>query len=177
MFKKLYADQLHKIKNKVDIFYAKSFDHISDWKSVFKSISKISNKGTCIYIKHHSFFSYLGPHRYSSTFIPWGHLLLNDSDYKKYVDMYHPERKEKMENFFFKELTYPRITINELFKIAKEYDFIPHLIVNEPMKNSQKIAKFISDIPNFWNIIKSNYPDYSSDEVLSGRIHIILIKI
>ena len=86
---------MHKIKIKLIFFYAKSFDHISDWKSVFKSISKISNKGTCIYIKHHSFFSYLGPHRYSSTFIPWGHLLLNDSDYKKYVDMYHPERKEK----------------------------------------------------------------------------------
>ena len=34
-----------------------------------------------MFIKHNSFFSYNGAHRYASTFIPWGHVLLNDKDY------------------------------------------------------------------------------------------------
>ena len=82
-----------------------------------------------------------------------------------------------MKNFYFKELTYPRITTNELFKIAQKFNFIPHLSINEPMKNINKITNFINDVPNFWKLIKKNYPDVSSDEVLSGRIHIILKKI
>jgi hypothetical protein len=176
-FKKLYAHELHKINKKVDIFYAKSLDHISNWEEIFRSISKISKKNTIIYIKHHSFFSYLGPHRYSSTFIPWGHLLLNDKEYCDYVGKFHTDREKQMKNFYFKELTYPRITTNELFKIAQKFNFIPHLSINEPMKNINKITNFINDVPNFWKLIKKNYPDVSSDEVLSGRIHIILKKI
>ena len=35
-------------------------------------------------IKHNSFFSYNGAHRYASTFIPWGHVYLNDKEMIKY---------------------------------------------------------------------------------------------
>ncbi len=177
IFKKLFANELHKIKENIDIFYAKSFDHISDWEKIFQSISKISKKNSIIYIKHHSFFSYLGPHRYASTFIPWGHLLLTDKEYIKYVDKFHSDRNTQMKAFFFNELTYPRTTLSQLYIIAQRHKFVPHVCINEPMKNINQITKFIDDVPNFWKIIKNNYPEVSSDEVLSGRIHIILKKI
>ena len=79
---------------------------------MFKIFSKITKKNSLIIFKHRSFFSYLGPHRYSSSGIPWGHVLLNDKDYVRYINQFHKERSKEMTNFFFKGLSYPRYTVN-----------------------------------------------------------------
>ena len=69
-------------------------EHIPEWNKMFRSFSNVSKKDTILYFKHRSFFSYLGPHRYSSSGIPWGHVILNDRDFKRYVKTFHPEREK-----------------------------------------------------------------------------------
>ena len=76
-FAKIGAHDIEDLDERFDIFYAKALDHIPDWDGILRAVSASSNPGALFVIKHFSFFSFLGPHRYASTTIPWGHLLLS----------------------------------------------------------------------------------------------------
>ena len=81
--------------------YCKAIEHIHDWQSAFNEIRKVAEPGAIVYFKHRSFFSYTGAHRYGTTAIPWGHLLLNDEEFAEYAKTFHPERSQKMQDFFW----------------------------------------------------------------------------
>lgn len=174
---KIDAIELNKLNDKFDIIYCKAIEHIQNWDLVFKSISKVSKKDTILYFKHRSFFSYLGAHRFASIGIPWGHVILNDKEYRSYVKRFHKLRSKKMINFFFKGLTHPRNSVSDMCKIAAKHNFYPILISSEKPRYYEKILKFINHIKNFWAIIKKNHPNVGSDEILSGMHHIVLKKI
>lgn len=175
-FYQLGAHELKCLKKKYDLIYCKAIEHISNWDDMMNNIASISKKKTIIYIKHRSFFSYLGPHRYCSTFIPWGHLLMKDNEIKQYVEKYHKKRKKKFLEFYFKGLTYPRTTVNELLSIAQKRGFFMRAIQIEKPKYSNKTIEYINDVNNFWNIVWKNYPRASAEEILSGIYHIVLEK-
>ena len=176
-FIKYGANDIYKLNKKFDIVYCKAIEHISEWEKVFKSLNKVTKIGSVIYFKHRSFFSYLGPHRYSSTIIPWGHVLLNDNEIKKYVKKFHKEREEQFLNFFYKGLAYPRFTVNEMIQIAQKNGFCILGIQIEPPRYLKKSQNLIKQIPSFWKIVYKNYPKVSSEELLSGMYHIVFKKI
>ncbi len=164
------------LKKKYDIVYFKALEHISNINKIFKEMNKITKKKSIIYFKHRSFFSYLGPHRYASTFIPWGHVYLSDKEMIKYVKTYHKDRAEKILNFYFKELSYPRFTVNELIKTASDHNFVLKVNIVEPFKKLNKSMKYLRKNKNFWKKVYKNYPKLASDELFSGMHHIILEK-
>ncbi|MDC0402619.1 hypothetical protein OAM14_00510 [Candidatus Pelagibacter sp.] len=176
-FKQLSALNLHKLKTKVDIAYLKSIEHFSDWDKLFIKLKSSLNKKGIVIFKHRSFFSYLGAHRYSCIGIPWGHVLLNEKEYKRFVGKFHNNRKNQMIEFFYNGLNYPRSTVGDLVKFASKNDFKLKLIISEPPHYNEKSSKFIKDIKNFWEIIKKNYPKVSNEEVMSGMYHIVFEKL
>lgn len=176
-FKKLGAHDIDSIGEKFDLIYCKALEHISNLELAFSSIANVAKKNTYFYIKHRSFFSYLGPHRFASIGIPWGHLLLNDEEYKRFVAEFHPNRVNEMCDFYFNDLTYPRKSVSDILIIANRSGFILEGIKIEPPKYRDVIYKNLKDVKNFWNILHKNYPHISSEEVFSGIIHIILKKI
>lgn len=172
-FEQIGAHDLSNLGEKFDIFYAKAIDHIPDWQGIFREIEKSASDDALIVIKHFSFFSYLGPHRYATTNIPWGHLLLSDEEYRRFAHEFHGSREKEMIDFYFNGLAFPRMTISGMVKIAQEFGFSLRVIVNEPMRNISKVQKFIREIPDFWNTVRKNHPDVSADEMASGRYHIV----
>ena len=78
LFSSFIKSLIYLREKKFDIVYCKALEHIPNWKNVFKQISKVTKKNSIVYFKHRSFFSYLGPHRYATSGIPWGHLFFND---------------------------------------------------------------------------------------------------
>lgn len=175
-FENLGMHDIYKIRDKFDIIYCKAIEHISNWEQAFASVSSVSKKDTFFYIKHRSFFSYLGPHRYSSIAIPWGHLLLTDQEYKRFASEFHPERQKEMCRFYFEDLTYPRKSVSDMVKIASNYGFYLQGIKIEPPRYRDKVFHNIDDIKNFWQIVYKNFPEISSEEMFSGIMHIILKK-
>ena len=173
-FHQLDVVKARNLNKKYDIIYFKALEHISDIKKIFREIKKITKKKSIIYFKHRSFFSYLGPHRYASTFIPWGHVYLNDKEMIKYINDYHKKDAKKMLDFYFKELSYPRFTVNELIKISSDHGFIMKVNVVEPFKKLDQALKNLNKNKNFWKKIFKNYPKLSSDELFSGMYHIVL---
>jgi len=172
-FEKIGAHDLHQLNDLYDIFYIKALDHIHDWPSIFRSIRQVAKVGTIFIIKHYSFFSFLGPHRYATTTIPWGHILLSDSEYRRFAHEYHGYREQSMLDFYFQGLAYPRTTMSNMVKIARENGFLPKMIINEAPRHAEEKAHLISLIDNFWGIVRNNHPGVSEEEVMSGRYHIL----
>lgn len=178
-FKKIKIDahKIDKLNYKFDIIYCKAIEHIHNWNNIFKKIKKISKKGSILYFKHRSFFSYLGAHRYSSIGIPWGHVLLDDEEYKEYAKKFCADRSQKMNHFFFNGLSYPRYSISDMCEIAIRNQFYPIYVSSEKPRYYKEILKFTKSSKNFWSNIRSNYPTVSSEEILSGMYHIVFKKI
>ena len=176
-FRKLSALNLDKIKKKIDIAYLKSIEHFNDWDQLFEKLNLSLKKKGVIIIKHRSFFSYLGAHRYACIGIPWGHALLTEKEYKRFVKQFHNNRKDQMIDFYYNGLNYPRSTIGNLIKSATKNNFKIKLITCEPPHYNEKSTIFAKDIEKFWEIMKKNYPNVSDEEILSGMYHVVLEKI
>jgi hypothetical protein len=173
-FEKLGAHDLDQLDEKFDLLYVKAIDHIPDWEGIFRAVSIAANEGAIFCIKHFSFFSYLGPHRYATTNIPWGHLLLTDDEYRRFAHEFHQNRAEEMIEFYFKGLSYPRTPLPELVQMAVRNGFLLHLIINEPLRDIAQIHRFTDVTGDFWNIVRENWPGVSAEEMFSGRYHIVL---
>lgn len=173
-FAQVGAHELAETGERFDLFYVKAIDHIPNWNRIFESISEVANDDAAICIKHFSFFSFLGPHRYATTNIPWGHLLLTDDEYRRFAREFHSDRADQMIDFYFTGLAYPRTSMSELVKMAYRHGFLPQVIINEPLRNLGQFNQLIEQVDDFWDIIRENHPDVSAEEMFSGRYHIVL---
>ncbi|MCA9472538.1 MAG: hypothetical protein MRJ96_16950 [Nitrospirales bacterium] len=173
-FAQIGAHDLAQLDEKFDLFYVKAIDHIPNWDGIFKAVAMVANKGAVFCIKHFSFFSYLGPHRYATTNIPWGHLLLTNQEYRRFASEFHPQRAKQMTDFFFTGLAYPRHTMSNLIKIARRHGFIMQAVINEPLRNINEFQNLADEVDGFWQIVEENWPDLSAEEMMSGRYHILL---
>ena len=176
-FSQTGAHDLEEMGEKFDLFYAKAIDHIPDWDGIFKSVNNVANEGSIFIIKHFSFFSYLGPHRYATTNIPWGHLLLTDDEYRRFAREFHAHRHEDMVKFYFSGLSYPRTTLGELTEMAYQNGFVLDLALNEPLRQARTFGKMVREVDDFWGLLRENNPGVSFDEMLSGRYHIVFRRL
>ncbi len=176
IFKKKFINELPK-KKKYNFIFAKCIDHIPDWENLFSHISSISKKDCTLFIKHNSFFSYNGAHRYASTFIPWGHVLLNEKDFNNYCKKIHKNRYKDMIDFYRNGLSYPRNTIDQLITILNKNGWIIKHI-EQSNKNSYKdLIKLAGGEENLLKKAKKNFPSLSLSELISDRIIIIATKL
>ena len=164
------------IKKKYNLIFAKCIDHIPDWKNLIKDISLRSEKNTYFIIKHNSFFSYNGAHRYASTFIPWGHLVLSEKDYKSYTKKFHKDRSQDMINFYYKGLSYPRYSIDDLMNILLSNDWEVKSIEHSINKDFSKQLKLAGGFKKLTSDVKINFKNISLQELSTSRSMIIAKK-
>ncbi len=175
-FHQLGAHDLDKLKIRYEYLYCKAIEHIHDWPTIFEKAYRASADKAVFYLKHKSFFSYLGAHRYGSTGLPWGHLRMTNEQYKLYVDKVFPERSKIMKTFFFDGLSYPRNTIGELIRIASTKGWKLGSVEYEKSKHIESFQNLLFDEKlNIYEEIKENF-DVSIEELLSGLIHITFTK-
>ena len=175
-FAKIGAHDIDELDERFDIFYAKAIDHIPDWEGIFRAVSAASNPDAVFVIKHFSFFSFLGPHRYASTNIPWGHLLLTDDEYRRFAREFHAHRADQMIEFYFDGLAFPRVPMSRLVRMALDHGFVLQLVVNEPLRNIAEFYPLTRAVDDFWSLVAQNWPDVSAEELFSGRYHMIFRK-
>lgn len=176
-FAAIGAHDLERLEAKFDVFYCKAIEHIQDWDGIFRAMAGAAKRDAVVYLKHRSFFSYLGPHRYASTNIPWGHLLLTDDEYRRFAREFHLHRAAKMIEFYFRGLSYPRTTVSEMLRIASSQNFIPVGFVVEPPRFMSTVYRLIDEIEGFWEMIAANHPNLSVEEMFSGMYHVLLRKV
>jgi hypothetical protein len=176
-FAKVGAHDLDDLDDNFDLFYCKAIEHIPDWSGVFRAMSAAAAPYAIAYFKHRPFYSYLGPHRYASTNIPWGHLLLTDEEYRRFANEFHAHRAEQMIDFFFSGLSYPRHSVSDMLRIAAEHGWAPLLLLIEPPRYIERVLPLTKDVEDFWDIKRAVSPSVSVEEMFSGMYHIMLRRI
>ena len=159
-----------------NVFFVKAIDHIHNWNSLFHAAYELASEGAIFIIKHNSFFSFNGAHRYASTFIPWGHVVLNDEEYKEYTDHFHSDRSTRMQSFFFDELSYPRKTMSDLISMLYANGWIVRTIEVAIDKQIDRKFELIGDPNELVQNAKKVYNNISLDEMTSGRYLIVSEK-
>lgn len=176
-FSQVGMHDLEQIGEKFDLLYCKAIEHIPDWRRAFASAAMVAKPDAIFYLKHRSFFSYLGAHRYASIGVPWGHVLLTDAEFRRYAIEFHPERADEMCEFFFSGLSYPRCSVTNMLTIAQESGFLVQGIQYEAPRYGNRVFPFTEDVDGFWDIVWENYPRLSAEEVFSGIVHLVLKKV
>ena len=176
-FKKIGAHDLNLLKKKFDVIYCKGIEHFPDWKKTVKNFKSVSKKNSFVYLRIRPFYSYLGPHRYATTSIPWGHALMNEEEYERYVRKFHFSRKDQMLNSYYNSITYPRYTINELIEIFEKNNFILYGQKIETPPYISKIFKFKKKIKNFEKLISKKVKNLNNNELFSSSQHLIFKRI
>ena len=175
-FFKIGAHFLDELNYRYDYLYCKGIEHIHDWPTIFEKAYSGSSKNAVFYLKHKSFFSYLGPHRYGATGLPWGHLRMSDKEYEVYVEKIFPRRYKDIKNFYYEGLSYPRNTIGQMIEIASKKGWKLGSVEFERSKNIKSFQTFLfENNSEIYKQIKVNY-DVSVEELLSGLIHITFSK-
>ena len=175
-YKKKGAHELKHLKQKFDIVYCKGIEHIPDWKITVENFNFVTKKNSYIYLKTRPFYSYLGPHRFATSAIPWGHALLKDSEYKRYVFQFHKNRAKKMINSYYDTITFPRYSIDELIRFFEKSNFSLVCQKIETPPYSKKILQFKNDIKSFDNILKKK-GHINNSELASSVQHFVFQKI
>lgn len=176
-FARLGAHDLAELNERFDLLYCKAIDHIPDWDGIFRAAAAAAKPGGLFVIKHFSFFAYLGPHRYGTTNIPWGHLLLTDDEYRRFAQEFHGHRAAQMTEFYFNGLSYPRTTMHDLVQLARRNGFVLQVSINEPMRFAAEVQRLIDVVPDFWRHVRANHPTVGIEEMLSGRYHMIFRRV
>ena len=176
VFLKKHINNLPK-KKIYNLIYAKSIDHIANWKALIKNISLRSEKNAYLVIKHNSFFSYNGAHRYASTFIPWGHLVLSEKEYEQYAKKFHKDRSQDMIDFYYKGLSYPRYSIDDLMNILQSNNWEIKSVEHAVNKNFKQQLKLAGGYKKLITDVNKNFKNISLQELSSSRSIIIAKKI
>ena len=102
---------------------------------------------------------------------------MSNAEYKKYVSKFHNNRKKRMLDFYFSELSYPRFTVNDIIKefINNGYQMV--LKINENGRFNIEKTKKSKILLDNWKIIEKRYPNLGLEELMSGIYHIIFKKI
>lgn len=176
-FAQIGAHDMQALGERFDLFYCKAIEHIPDWPGAFASMTEAASPGAVVYFKHRPFFSYLGPHRYASTNIPWGHALLSDAEFRRFAEAHHPHRAGPMIEFFFKGLAYPRYSVSDMLRIGRDHGWAVVGLVIEPPRYLAKVQPFIDEVEGFWDIQRALYPNVGCEELFSGIYHIVLRRV
>lgn len=174
-FEKTHLHQLE-TDTRFAFFFAKCVDHIHDWDTLFKAAARLSAPQATLVIKHNSFFSFNGAHRYASTLIPWGHVVLSDDNFRDYVDQVHGDRRDSMLEFFFDNLTYPRQTMDDLQLALSVAGWQTKRIEISIDKRINEKLELAGGAESLLQQARKNFPGVGLAELCSGRYLIVAEK-
>jgi hypothetical protein len=100
-----------------------------------------------------------------------------DDEYRRFAREHHPERAEQMIDFYFTGLSYPRTPLTRLVRIALGHGFLPQIVINEPLRNLTQLHGLTREVDGFWEILRDNWPEVSSEELFSGRYHMLFERV
>lgn len=155
-----------------------SFDIICSWDvlehlhnplQAFKNIHNLLNDNGITVHEYNPFFSLMGGHSACTIDFPWGHVILDSDDFKKFNEKIQPERFSTSVRYYLNGIN--RMTIKDLKRYCAEahLDILSLLI----FPKEQHVRMMNS---NILEMAKNNYPTLDLNDLISTKIIVILRK-
>ena len=119
-------------------------EHITSPNDAFKEMARILKKGGFAFHEYNPFFSVDGGHSLCTLDFPWGHALLTDEDFEKYVEEFRPDEKNVSLSFFKNNLN--RMTLSHLNDCMTDNGLQPLSII--PWYSEDDQASLTNDMLN-----------------------------
>ena len=152
------------------VFSWECLEHFIDPKKAVLNISRILKTGGYAYHRYNPFFALNGGHSLCTLDIPWGHALLSEKGFLKYIREFRLNELELSKNFYLKCLN--RMTLKDLKEYAREANLETMLLLPSPNPEHLDILDLQTLIR-----VKGHYSSVDILELISPWITIIHKKI
>lgn len=144
-------------------------EHIHDPKEAFVNIYKILKTGGYAIQEYNPFFSLSGGHSACTIDFPWGHVLLNATDFERFNNDIQPDRKDVSMAFYRNGIN--RMTIRDLKTYISESGL--ELVSIVPYPKEQHLRMLDHEV---LKTAKRNYPTLELDDLITPKIIVIVKK-
>lgn len=181
----LVKDRFHNIKSNVtfvddDICNSRlknsSFDLICSWDvlehiinplDAFKNIHNLLNENGIAIHEYNPFFSLSGGHSACTIDFPWGNVLLNSNDFKRFNEEKQPSRLKTSLSFYKTGLN--RMTISDLERYCNESQLEIISLIKFPKEQHIRMLN-----KNILELCKINYPSLRIDDLITPKVIVIM---
>ena len=155
------------------IFSFDVLEHLLDLRLAFNQMANSLKKGGIAYHEFNPFFSLTGGHTLCMLDFHYGHCLLSEEDFKRYIQEFRPDEEKIALNFYKKCLN--RATLFDIKNYAKEFGFeILHLDgVNFFQAPERAVRKELET--TILPYVK--YPNVTVDDLLWDFTYLIMRKL
>ncbi len=144
-------------------------EHLHDTEKAFQAIYNLLKDDGITIHEYNPFFCLNGGHSLCTTDFLWGHTILNENDFTRYLEEFYPEMKDKALSFYKKGLN--RMTIYDLEKQFKNAGL--EIISILPFTKEQHLRMIDKEI-----VLQTqkNYPNSSILDLVTPRVIVIAKK-
>lgn len=111
-------------------------EHIPDSRSMFHEMWRLLKPGGFMFHEYNPFFSLTGGHSLCTLDFPWGHVLLEATDFKTYLETFRPEEAEVAWSFYTNNLN--RMSLNDFRRLSDQAGF--ECLLLTPFSNPDHVA-------------------------------------
>ncbi|MCF8370798.1 MAG: class I SAM-dependent methyltransferase [Bacteroidales bacterium] len=141
-------------------------EHLHDPLAALKSINALLKPGGISVHDYNPFFSIIGGHSACTIDFPWGHVLLNHNDFKRFNEEIQPQWASHAMAFYLNGIN--RMTQSDMVKYSEESGLELLSMITYPKEQYLRMVdKRILDM------VQTNYPNVTLNDLISQRIIVI----
>lgn len=153
-----------------DVLFSNTvLEHVDDIDACFAEMKRILRPNGIGFHIYNPFFSYNGAHTVCSTDHPWGHCVLTEQEYSRYLEERYPNQKSTSITFFRHDLN--KKCLKEFRDSLEKTGFRKSSFLPETNLNLTQLL-----LPHTLNAAQRNYPDASFEDLLTNSVIIVFQK-
>lgn len=144
-------------------------EHVTSPEKLFAQLYRLLKPGGITFHEFNPFFAINGGHSHCTLDFFWGHVLLNEHDFERYVKELRPHESTSALTIFRNSLN--RMTLHDLKKYSEENGFEILSLIPWPEKSHLEL---LTD--RTFRIAKELYPTLTAEDLISPFVWVALRK-
>ncbi|MDA8090431.1 MAG: class I SAM-dependent methyltransferase [Nitrospiraceae bacterium] len=144
-------------------------EHVQDPAKLFYQINRLLKPGGIAFHEYNPFFAINGGHSWCTLDFLWGHVLLKDREFEKYLARFRPPEMNEALNFYNKSLN--RMTMGELERVSAEEGLNTLGLI--PWTEKEHLELLTASI---FRQAKENYPSITAQDLSSPFVWVVQTK-
>jgi SAM-dependent methyltransferase len=142
------------------VFSWQVLEHVMDARKAFSNMYRLLKPGGVAFHEYNPFFSLSGGHSPCTLDFLWGHVLLDESDFGRYLQQFRPREVNMAHDFFTKSLN--RMTLSDLKGLIRESGLRDVAVVPWPRESHLELLA-----PDTVSLLMAKYPTLGIVDLIS----------
>jgi SAM-dependent methyltransferase len=144
-------------------------EHVTAPQKLFSQLYRILKPGGIAFHEYNPFYSINGGHSHCTLDFLWGHVMLDEENFARYVREFRPNEAEGALNIFLHGLN--RMTISDIRKYSHQSGLIVSSLIPWYEKSHLTLLA-----PEQFRIARRMYPSLTLEDLISPYVWVVLMK-